>query len=140
MVFSCNVLLVEDDPLHVEIIREIIRTNFTNVTLHVCKSTACVEQKIKTNIFDLVIVDLILGHRDSSYDVLEKIVKAGGTQMIVMSALTSDADVSKARQFGIDVYVQKPLNIPAFISLLNSMLVDTGNKEITNVTDNKVGD
>ena len=80
-------------------------------------------EKIKSNNYSLIILDIQLPKMDG-FSVLNKLKKENVKipPIIIASACAMDSDKAKAKEFGIDTYLTKPIDINKFILTIETKL------------------
>ncbi|MBR1617260.1 response regulator, partial [bacterium] len=78
-------------------------------------------QKIKSQNYDLIILDIKLPKLDGFY-LIEKLQKENINypKIIITSACATDVDKQKAQALSISDYITKPIDINNFIKIVNS--------------------
>ncbi|MBX3387085.1 MAG: sigma-54-dependent Fis family transcriptional regulator [Phycisphaeraceae bacterium] len=126
---AAQVLLVEDEPDHAEVMAEALKKPG-----HICTIAHSVDRamdELKHGSFDLVITDLRMPGSGGTHGVAADGADAG---MVVLRAakelqpdaecimVTAHGDVSTARaafKFGVFDFIEKPLDLPVFRELVN---------------------
>ena len=111
-----KVLVVEDNPLNMELVVEILHTR--GFTVHEAIDGEEAIKKFENDIYDLVIVDIELPGMDGVE--VAKIIKNKNKKLPVI-ALTSYAMKGDKERFlaaGFDEYMSKPLDVMAFLKRL----------------------
>ena len=91
-------------------------------------------EEIKTNIPDLIILDLMLPNM-SGYDVIKNIKSKKNLEdisIIILSAKSSELDIVKGLDLGADDYITKPFGILEFSSRIKANLRRHSNKKDVN--------
>lgn len=125
-----EILLVEDDPGDVELIKESISNSKIKLKLNVANNGEEAISYLKnegdykdSSEPDLIILDLNLPLR-SGMEVLEE-VKADDNlkhiPVIVMTTSDQDTDIIKSYRLGANSYVTKPLGIDQFAKIVSSI-------------------
>ncbi|WP_373898871.1 response regulator [Haloimpatiens sp. FM7315] len=105
-----NILIVEDDISIIKILQRIIfDRNLGNVVSHAQNG---IEGMNKINIYnpEIVLVDLLMPGKDGLSLVREIKKKNSKTQFIMISQVTSKDMIAKAYEYGVEYYVNKPIN------------------------------
>ena len=75
-----------------------------------------------SNSYDLIILDVILPHRNG-FSILEEIRKAKvGTPVLMLTALTQESDKIKGFDFGADDYLPKPFSMAELLARIKALL------------------
>jgi PAS domain S-box-containing protein len=121
-----KVLYVEDNPANMDIVRSVIETFWPRasfleaVTGELGVALALREQP------DLILMDINLPGIDG-YEALKRIRLADAGRRIPVYALTANAlpaDVQRGIEAGFSGYLTKPLDVPQFVRLVDSVLVN----------------
>ncbi len=116
-----KILLVEDDASTVESIRLCLEVNDSGSSILCTGMGVDALQKLRTESFDAVILDLGLPDIDG-IKVLQQVRGFCRTPVIVLSA-RHDADViSKALELGADDYITKPFDYRILLDRVNAMI------------------
>jgi DNA-binding response OmpR family regulator len=103
-----TILVVEDEPAIVQVIRE--RLNLEGFAVHAAGSGEAALAAFDAEPPDLLILDLMLPGIDG-FEVLRRLRQAGHqTPVIVLTARADDVDVVVGLELGADDYVLKPFN------------------------------
>lgn len=116
-----NILIVEDNELNMKLFFDILK--YQNYSPD--KATDGIEayNKIKNSNYDLIILDIQLPKLDG-FSLLDKLKheKINIPPVIIASACAMDSDKDKAKDFGIDSYITKPIDINIFIQTVKKIL------------------
>ncbi len=95
-------------------------------------------EKIKTNTYDLMIIDLVLPEIDG-FEVIE-IAREFNRKMsiIVISALSSDIFVKKATNMGVSYFMLKPISLEILVKRINDIFDDGRSIEDRSVSTKEV--
>ncbi|HLB70065.1 MAG: response regulator [Candidatus Methanoperedens sp.] len=111
-----KVLTVEDNPLNMELVIEILRSR--GFTVHEAMDGENALRKLENETFDLILMDIELPGMDGVE--VTKIIKAKHRNLPVI-ALTSYAMKGDRERFlaaGFDEYISKPLDVSDFLNRL----------------------
>jgi CheY-like chemotaxis protein len=114
-----KVLVVEDDPLNMELVCEILRAN--GFTVHEASSGKEAIEKAGKELYDLVVMDIMLPGMDG-IEVARTIKSKPGydkTHVIALTAYAMKGDRERFLEAGFDDYVPKPIDVAEFIKLIN---------------------
>ncbi len=117
-----NILLVEDNPMNMELVAEILESNGMEVTKAVDGPQAL--DIIKKNLFDLVLLDIQLPGIDG-LQVLKIIKEDPALQQIPVVALTAHAMQGDEQHFievGCAGYISKPIDVFQFMDQIHHFL------------------
>jgi len=119
-----NILVVEDNP----VIMELVRTLLTSFGYNYTGAEDGFEglKAVDENDFDLILLDIQLPGMDG-LEVLKRLKEDPDTGNIPVIALTAHAmygDEQKFLRAGCSGYVSKPIDIPRFKELLERLLPD----------------
>ena len=117
-----NILIVEDNPLNLELISDILEANGYTITTAVTGADAIKQVDIEAP--DLILMDIQLPGLDG-LTVTGIIKKKPGMENIPIIALTAHAmrgDEEKAREAGCDGYISKPIDTRAITQTIESFL------------------
>ena len=117
-----NILSVEDNPLNLELISDILEANGYTITTAVTGADAIKQVDIEAP--DLILMDIQLPGLDG-LTVTGIIKKKPGMENIPIIALTAHAmrgDEEKAREAGCDGYISKPIDTRAITQTIESFL------------------
>ncbi len=116
-----KILVVEDNELNMKLFYDIL----TYHKFQVDKAYDGIEaySKIKNNIYNLIILDIQLPKLDG-FSLVKKLQeeKIETSNIIITSACAMDKDKNKAREYKIDTYITKPIDIHSFINIVESKL------------------
>ena len=116
-----KILVVEDNELNMKLFFDIL----TYQKYDVDKALDGLEalDKIKNNIYDLIILDIQLP-KLNGFDLLEKLKKEKTVvpNVIIASACAMDSDKARAKEFGIETYITKPIDIKKFVEVVKKEL------------------
>ena len=117
-----RILLVEDDKLLGEILKE--NLELENYSVDWRQTGAALPEYVKKNIFDLVILDVMLPG-ENGLDVCRKIKASPETKnipVIILSAKGEEIDVVLGLELGADDYVSKPFSPKILFSRIKAIL------------------
>ena len=118
-----HVLLVEDNPADVQMVREAIRTSPVMADLMIAYDG---EQALRFVIEfafvpDIVFLDLIVPRLDS-FGLLEHLRANHGPPVIVLTGSTDPANRKKAKKSGAEEYIVKPTGVDEFQSVIRAAI------------------
>jgi len=119
-----SILVVEDNPLNMELVTCLLESNGIEVIQAVDGLEAL--DKIRSSIFDLILMDIQLPGM-GGLEVLKHIREDPASQQIKVVALTAQALVGDKQRFidaGCIGYISKPIDVFQFMDELNTFLGD----------------
>lgn len=117
-----SILVVEDNPMNMELVTCILESNGIEVTQAVDGLEAL--EKIRNSLFDLILLDIQLPGM-GGLEVLKHIKESPALQQIKVVALTAQALVGDKERFidtGCTGYISKPIDVFHFMDELNAFL------------------
>lgn len=108
-----NILIVEDDiNIGKRLKKKLSSADFTNVIEHV-QTIDSAMQKITSEVFDLILVDIILiGQKNTGIDLCKRIRKQyPNIPIIILTSVYSIHYIEMAFSLGVNDYMTKPFNI-----------------------------
>ena len=126
---GAKILIVEDNPLNLELISDILEAKGYAITAAVTGADALKQVDIEAP--DLILMDIQLPGIDG-LTVTGMIKKKPGLEDIPIIALTAHAmrgDEKKAREAGCDGYISKPIDTRAITKTIQSFLDGTAGDE-----------
>jgi DNA-binding response OmpR family regulator len=119
-----RILSVEDD----EAIRGLIKHALSQSGFEVGEAGSGQEalDRLREGVFDLAILDLMLGGDISGWDVYDELIKLGirdDMKVIIMTARSQEAEILKGWRLGVDQYITKPFDLDVFISTVQDTLL-----------------
>lgn len=126
---AARILLVEDNPADVFLLREALASNQVKSQLFVARDG---EEGIRyidqidealAPCPDLIVIDLNLP-RKSGFEVLARVRaswKCGDKPAVILSSSTAPADRQRAASLGASVYIRKPSSLKEFLSIGESL-------------------
>lgn len=116
-----KILIVEDNELNLKLFNDILK--YQKYDTDTAKDGLEAYKKIKNLKYDLIILDIQLPKLDG-FSLLEKLKKEKITlpEIIIASACAMDSDKAKAKNYNIDTYLTKPIDINNFVKIVNSKI------------------
>jgi len=116
-----KILIVEDNELNMKLFVDIL--SFHKFETIKANDGEIAYDLIKKNEFDLIILDIQLP-KLTGFELLEKLNKENFKipPVIITSACAMDCDKQKAKEFGIEDYITKPIDINNFIKTVKQKL------------------
>jgi DNA-binding response OmpR family regulator len=114
-----RILVVDDDPKHVDLLRIALeRANFLVVT---ATNGLQGEKVFRSNPVDLILLDVMMPQRDG-FDMLRDVRALSPVPIIMLSALTDTENVVKGLELGADDYITKPFELKEMLARVNAAL------------------
>ncbi len=120
-----SILLVEDDPIAAEFVRRILSENYN---LDFAKSADKALEKIGTNHYSALLIDINLGYGMDGVELMQLIRKKPEYITIPIVAVTAYATTTDQEEFlakGFSHYISKPFASKDMISLLREVFKET---------------
>ncbi len=114
-----HILLVEDDKTIALGIEYVLKQEGYLTT--VCYNAKEAQNSIKTNSFDLAVLDVALPDGDG-YDLCKKIRGKSDIPIIFVTALDEEVNVVMGLDIGADDYITKPFRVKELLSRIRSVL------------------
>ena len=116
-----KILIVEDNELNMKLFQDILQ--YQNYQTDKAMDGVVGLEKIKSNEYDLIILDIQLPKMDG-FTILENLKKEEieTPPIIIASACAMDSDKLKAQNYGIKDYITKPIDINNFIKTVKQNL------------------
>lgn len=113
-----KVLVVEDDPLNMELVVEIANEmGFTADKAVGAKEAIEIAEK---TVYDLIIMDIQLPGMDGivAMGIIKSKTGNKRTPVIALTAFAMKGDRERFLETGFDEYMPKPIDVPAFMKIL----------------------
>ncbi len=121
--FASKILIVDDDPLNVDVLNEILRENsYTDVTTTTDPFEAV--KLFKANDYDLILLDILMPGMDG-FEVIEQFKEIQpdlSIPILVLSALSDQQTRLKALSSGARDYLIKPFNPAEVLVRIRNLL------------------
>jgi DNA-binding response OmpR family regulator len=125
---SNKVLIVDDDNSICKLLQKVMTSN--NLQSSIANDGNMAIQMLKTNTYDLILLDIMMNGMDG-FEVVEKIREKGiNTPIIIVSGRNEDYDVLYVLSLGADDYITKPFN-PVLLGAKVKALIRRNKKEET---------
>jgi DNA-binding response OmpR family regulator len=107
-----NILIVEDEPMVANAIKKVFVKNLQTNVIHIAHHFDHAFEKISSEIFDIILVDINLGKQSlSGLDLCKTIRKRNQSiPIIVITAMNSIQYLEDAFCIGVSDYIKKPFN------------------------------
>lgn len=123
---SKTILIVEDNPTNLKLLRDILNFQKIEVLEAINGKFALESVKENYNKIDLILMDLQLPDING-LEVIQKIKATPESQnipIIVVSAHAMESDIKKCKEAGCIDYITKPINVQEFINKINSFFLN----------------
>ncbi len=124
-----KILVVEDDPLNMELTQEIL--NSMGFTVHGAKDGTEAIKKVEKEYYDLILMDI--GLPDMNGIEVTKIIKSRpqykNVPVIALTVYAMKGEKEKILESGLDDYISKPINVPDFQKRIISWVDTSGLEE-----------
>lgn len=120
-----HIFVVEDDPLNLAIIRTILQRAGAVVPFDHWGDTTLKRMLDYPFKLDLILLDLMLPHQFSGYDIFNSIravPELGQIPIVAVTASDPDVEMNKAREKGFSGYICKPLDRAKFARYVAAIL------------------
>lgn len=115
-----RILVVDDDPKFVDLIRVALeRNDYTVVT---APNGLQGEKVFRAHPVDLVLLDVMMPQRDG-FDMLQDLRTISPVPVILLTALSDTENVVKGLELGADDYITKPFELKEVMARVNAALV-----------------
>lgn len=117
-----SVLIVDDNPINIQVVANLLKTQNYNIAYATSGSQALIN--LQNNSFDLILLDVMMPDLDG-YQTCQKIKQLPGCEKIPVIFLTAKNDqesLLKAFEFGGQDYVAKPFNKSELLSRIKTHL------------------
>jgi len=104
-----NILVVDDNPTNLQVLFEMLQT--TNYRVAIAKSGKIALERIKRNLPDLILLDVVMPGMDG-FELCQRLKSAPRTRdipIIFMTALSNEGDRVKGLEMGAVDYITKPI-------------------------------
>ena len=125
---NTKVLLVDDNLDFTKLLKEDLQKDKSFEVVNTCQTFEQAMDCIVKHDIDLVICDIILKGHDG-FELIENNKKANAhTKIVVLSALSNDAFISKAMNLGANYYMIKPYNIDVLVKRIKEVLQEKSDR------------
>jgi CheY-like chemotaxis protein len=123
-----KILLVDDDPLNLKLIVEILHS--MDFTIHTAKDGFEALTMTDKDMYDLIFMDIELPGMDGIETSRRIKAKSGynKTPIIALTAFTMKGDKEKFLDAGLDHYIAKPIHFTDFINLVEEIVKKRDNE------------
>ena len=121
-----TILIVEDNPINLKLLRDILNFQKFEVLEAIDGKSALELVEKNYNKIDLILMDLQLPDING-LEVIQKIKAEPESQnipIIVVSAHAMESDIKKCYEAGCIDYITKPINVQEFINKINSFFLN----------------
>ena len=117
-----KVLIVEDEVLVAEHLKAILKGfNFDNVTM--VHNAPDAYDALEQGFYDLVLLDITLGHKKQGLEIADRINETGKTPFIFITAYSDNAILSEALSKHPQAYITKPFKKTDIIAAINLVFI-----------------
>ena len=116
-----TILIVEDNPINLKLLRDILNYQKFDVLEAIDGKAALEIVEISHNKIDLILMDLQLPDING-LEVIKEIKARPESQnipIIIVSAHAMESDIKKCKEAGCIDYITKPINVQEFIKKIN---------------------
>ncbi|MBF0256179.1 MAG: PAS domain S-box protein [Gammaproteobacteria bacterium] len=120
---GCRILYIEDNPANVRLVQRLM-SRFAGHQLDIAEDGLEGLERASSQVYEVLLIDINLPSM-SGLEIVQRLRQLDQYRQTPMIALSADAmqsEIDRAKQVGFDHYVTKPIDIPAFIRLLESCL------------------
>ena len=113
-----RILLVEDNPLNQQIASQILRSN--GFIVDIAEDGIAAIEAVEKDTFDCILMDCQMPRMDG-YTAANKIKeqpKFAHIPIIAMTANTMEADLTKAKESGMQGYIAKPIEVQTMFEVI----------------------
>jgi len=122
-----RILIIDDEKENTEIIKDILEdVNYSTV---LARSAAEAKTIVKTNTFDLILMDVWMPGQDGISLLSEWHSEGFDTPVVMMSGHAEPSDIVKAMKLGATDFLKKPLH--DFLPILRNIMTDQDSEEST---------
>ena len=122
-----RILIIDDEKENTEIIKDILEdVNYSTV---LARSASEAKTIVKTNSFDLILMDVWMPGQDGISLLSEWHSEGFDTPVVMMSGHAEPSDIVKAMKLGATDFLKKPLH--DFLPILRNIMTDQGSEEST---------
>ena len=122
-----RILIIDDEKENTEIIKDILEdVNYSTV---LARSASEAKIIVKTNSFDLILMDVWMPGQDGISLLSEWHSEGFDTPVVMMSGHAEPSDIVKAMKLGATDFLKKPLH--DFLPILRNIMTDQGSEEST---------
>lgn len=116
-----KVLIVEDNEFNMKLFFDILK--YQNYDPQKAYDGIEAYNKILKENYDLIILDIQLPKLDG-FSLLEKLTKENVKlpPIIIASACAMDSDKARAKEYGINHYITKPIDLNNFMTVVKSVI------------------
>ena len=108
-----SIFVVEDDPTNLAVIRVVLQNAGANVPFDYWGDTTLSKMMGYTGRLDLILLDIMLPHGRSGYDVFDAIraePRLEGIPIVAVTASDPDLEMPKVKAKGFSGYISKPID------------------------------
>jgi len=117
------VLIVDDEPKLVRLVKEVLTATGFNV-IAVSEGQNAIDT-IALEKPDLVLLDIVLAGDIDGYEVTERIREFSNIPIIMLTAKTRESDLLRGFDLGVDDYITKPFSAKELLARVRAVLMRT---------------
>lgn len=120
-----HIYVIEDDPMNLAVIRTILKRAGAIVPFDHWGDTTLSRMLDYPFKIDMFLLDIMLPHNISGYDILDAIraePELSDIPIVAVTASDPDVEMNKARRYGFDSYISKPLDRLKFAQMIAYIL------------------
>lgn len=114
-----QILIIEDDIALTQGVALALKNN--EVDIYIANNLHSAKEKIKTNFFDLILLDINLPD-GNGLDFLTELRKTNTTKIIILTANDMETDIVAGLELGADDYITKPFSLAILRARVNTQL------------------
>ncbi|WP_286259177.1 response regulator [Pseudoalteromonas apostichopi] len=117
-----KILLVEDNPLNQQVASQILRSN--GFIVDVAEDGIAAIEAVEKDSFDCILMDCQMPKMDgyTAANKIKKQSKYAHIPIIAMTANTMEADITKAKESGMQGYIAKPIEVQNMFEVIAAYL------------------
>ena len=119
-----RIAVVEDDVTNMAIISTLLRRNGALVIQDPWNNNT-VQKLLQALPIDLILLDLMLRHSVSGYDIFDKLKaspRLASIPVVIVSASDAALEMNRAREKGVTGYISKPISYQDFADQISAVL------------------
>jgi len=117
-----NILVVDDSETNLLLLEAVLGDESYNVITAISAKEAY--EILDENIPDLILLDLLMPN-ENGFDVIKKLQlneEYKKIPIIIVTAFANEENTTKANKYGVSDVIEKPIDIPVFLSKVNNAL------------------
>ena len=119
---SKKILVVEDNPMNMELFKDLLEDQ--DYEVYGAENAQEALDQVKTNTFDLILMDVQLPGMDglTATKIIKEDHKNENIPVIALTAYAMKGDEERVREAGCDGYITKPINTKEFPKTVSGFL------------------